>query len=544
MRLCLLIALEGWDTRIAAPLLARGLLPNYAALRARACHGSLTPILADCTPACWASLATGRWPEAHGVLAGVESDPLHGGARIVDAASLRQPPLWEYAAAAGIGSLRIGLPATSPAHGAGGCIGDDYPGTCPSSGAQWRALAAGALGGFDADTAATLDGLRVDPDELDAAVLGPLIPDVATIDPHADRRPALAALALARSFSLHAAATWLLETQPAPLVLVCYPLLAELSSVFAAYLPPCPAAVPEADFLRYRGVLPGAYRLADQLLGRLLTLAGRDATVLFVSTHGYLDVPAARGHGPGLGDARPATPRPEGAYLLAGPGIAPVAELGATVLDVAPTLLAALGLAAPGDWPGRALYAPAQRLRPCPPPLPAPVRPAAPAVPDDGLPDDATLLAALAGYGLDDPLAATLLAEAAHADSRRGWNRYRLSMQRQDLRGAWQALDALCDGPLAARAALERVALLGALGRWPEAARRLAPLRPAIADGLADALAEPWLHARALTAAADAIEAHARGDHWAARKALRKLDRQLAGLPCFVRMERELHTTG
>ena len=198
------------------------------------------------------------------MLAGVESDPLHGGARIVDAASLRQPPLWEYAAAAGIGSLRIGLPATSPAHGAGGCIGDDYPGTCPSSGAQWRALAAGALGGFDADTAATLDGLRVDPDELDAAVLGPLIPDVATIDPHADRRPALAALALARSFSLHAAATWLLETQPAPLVLVCYPLLAELSSVFAAYLPPCPAAVPEADFLAYLEAVLRVYNALGQ----------------------------------------------------------------------------------------------------------------------------------------------------------------------------------------------------------------------------------------------------------------------------------------
>ena len=52
--------------------------------------------------------------------------------------------------------------------------------------------------------------------------------------------------------------------------------------------------------MRYRGVLPGAYRLADQLLGRLLDLAGRDAHVLFVSTHGYLDVPDARDHGPGL----------------------------------------------------------------------------------------------------------------------------------------------------------------------------------------------------------------------------------------------------
>lgn len=550
MSRCLLIALEGWDEHIAAPLLARGLLPNLARLRARGRHGSLTPILADCPPACWASLCTGRWPDTHDVLAAVEADPAHGGARAVDSRSLLRPPLWEHAAAAGLASLRIGLPASSPARGAGACIGDAYPGRCAADGSEWLTLADDALGGFDAATCAQLDALRIDPAELDAAVLAPLMPEVGTIDPHGDRRPALAALALARSFSLHAAATWLLETRAAPLTLVCYPLLAELSAIFAAYLPPCPAAVPEQDFRRYRGVLPGAYRLADQLLGRLLELGGMDAAVLVVSTHGYLDVPGSRGHGPGLADPRPATPRPEGMWTLSVPGLCAVCEAQpATLLDLAPTVLTALGLAPPGDWPGRTLLPPMQRLRPCPP-LPA-VAPAAisggantdalvskPA--DDDLPDNDALLAALAGHGFDDPLAGALLAEAAFADSRRGWNRYRIHIQRQDLRGAWQALDALCDGPLAARAALERIALLGALGRWPEAARRLTPLRPALAGGLAEALAEPWLHARALHLAADAIEAHARGDHWAARQALNKLETPLATIPCFLRMQHEL----
>lgn len=540
MSRCLLIALDGWDERIAAPLLARGLLPNLARLRARGRHGPLTPILADCPPACWASLITGRWPDGHGVLAEAEADTQYGGARAVDSRSLLRAPLWEHAAAAGIGSLRVGLPASSPARGAGACVADSYPGRCAAEGGEWLTLAPGSFGGLDAEACATLESLRVDPSELDAAVLTPLIPGVGHIDPFGDRRPALAALALARTFSLHAAATWLLEQRPAALTLVSYPLLAELSSVFTAYLPPCPAAVPESDFRRYRGVLPGAYRLADQLLGRLLELGGRDAAVLVVSTCGFLDAPGARGHGPGLADPRPATPRPEGMWTLGMPGLAPVREpQPATLLDVAPSLLTALGIGAPGDWPGRTLLPPMQRLRPCPPlaaaPMPQPQLP-----PDDGLPDNEVLLAALAAHGHDDPLAGALLAEAALADSRRGWNRYRILIQRQDLRGAWQALDGLCDGPLAARAALERIALLGALGRWPEAARRLAPLRPALAGGLDEALSEPWLHARALHAAADAIEAHARGDHWAARKALGKLDVQMAMIPCFLRMQHEL----
>ncbi|HNB91128.1 MAG TPA: hypothetical protein PLP91_12170, partial [Plasticicumulans sp.] len=49
-----------------------------------------------------------------------------------------------------------------------------------------------------------------------------------------------------------------------------------------------------------------------------------------------------------------------------------------------------------------------------------------------------------------------------------------------------------------------------------------------------------WLHARALHLAADAIEAHARGDHWAARQALNKLEAPLATIPCFLRMQHEL----
>ena len=58
-------------------------------------------------------------------------------------------------------------------------------------------------------------------------------------------------------------------------------------------------------------------------------------------------------------------------WTLSVPGLSAVREAQpATLLDLAPTVLTALGLAPPGDWPGRTLLPPMQRLRPCPP-LPA-----------------------------------------------------------------------------------------------------------------------------------------------------------------------------
>ena len=51
--------------------------------------------------------------------------------------------------------------------------------------------------------------------------------------------------------------------------------------------------LPYEDFDLYQGVVTAAYQFHDLMLGRLLELAGDDATVLIVSDHGY-QTPAPR----------------------------------------------------------------------------------------------------------------------------------------------------------------------------------------------------------------------------------------------------------
>jgi hypothetical protein len=106
----------------------------------------------------------------------------------------------------------------------------------------------------------------------------------------------------------------------------------------------------------FGGAAPAAWRLLDQLVGRLVDLAGPDALVLVVSP-GWRSAP--------------------GVVMAAGPGVAPDPEFrGAALQDVAPTILAWFGLR-DMTLPGRRLpaMAPSEGLTEAPsPPVASPAK--------------------------------------------------------------------------------------------------------------------------------------------------------------------------
>src|SRR6266498_1010134 len=122
------------------------------------------------------------------------------------------------------------------------------------------------------------------------------------------------------------------------------------------YRPPQMEGIPQDRFKIYKDVVDGAYRFHDMMLETLLTLAGPDATVLLVSDHGF--------HSDHLRPRRipnePAGPavqhRPFGVVCMKGPGIKKDERIyGATLLDVAPTVLTMFGLPVGEDMDGRVL---------------------------------------------------------------------------------------------------------------------------------------------------------------------------------------------
>src|SRR5262245_16159419 len=64
------LLLVGWDAadwKVINPLLARGEMPNLAALMRGGVHGNLATIFPPLSPMVWTSIATGKRPYKHGI---------------------------------------------------------------------------------------------------------------------------------------------------------------------------------------------------------------------------------------------------------------------------------------------------------------------------------------------------------------------------------------------------------------------------------------------------------------------------------------------
>jgi tetratricopeptide (TPR) repeat protein len=135
---------------------------------------------------------------------------------------------------------------------------------------------------------------------------------------------------------------------------VRFPALGAISEHFLPYHPPRSAWVPEPEFEMYQHVLRAACRMLDRLLYQLVQAAGNEAAVLILSPHGVRRETAAPPAST-RGDPE-AWKSPYGIFAACGPGFAPDALVfGATVLDIAPTVLTWFGLPIGDDMEGRVL---------------------------------------------------------------------------------------------------------------------------------------------------------------------------------------------
>ena len=161
---------------------------------------------------------------------------------------------------------------------------------------------------------------------------------------------------LAECFSVHAAATYLLEHEPWDFAAVYYRAIDWLCHHFIDFHPPRRAGIYEPEFEHYRDVVNSAYRLHDLMLGRLLQLAGENATVILVSDHGFKSDHQRPVITPNVPAGIAAWHRLTGILAMRGAGLR-ADELihGANLLDITPTILALFGLPVGADMDGRVL---------------------------------------------------------------------------------------------------------------------------------------------------------------------------------------------
>ena len=211
-------------------------------------------------------------------------------------------------------------------------------------------LAPGARGG---NRPAAREPYDLDPEE----VLRLFVPKAHEIDQKKDPRLWHLAGHLAEAFSVHAAATYVMEKDPDwDFSAIYYRPLDEICHRFMHYHPPRMEGVPEKDFALYRDVVHATYRLYDLFLRRLLHFAGPDGAVMVVSDHGFHSDHLRPRFTPNVPAGITVWHRPQGIFAARGPGFrADELVFGARLLDVAQTILSYFGLPAGRDMDGRVL---------------------------------------------------------------------------------------------------------------------------------------------------------------------------------------------
>jgi predicted AlkP superfamily phosphohydrolase/phosphomutase len=347
------LGLDGLDWELLDRLAAEGAMPNWKRLTQEGWSGRLASFFPLLSPLLWTTAATGVTPDVHRVLDFQEVDPATGRKVPISGASRAVPAVWNLASAAGRKVGVVGWWATHPAEEVNGFFVSDRA----SPLLYERPSLAGVVypAGFESGVAQVIarDGLVLDgelarfvdvPRDEIAKVLAERAAGGRSQHPVGGLARILGATRVS-----HRIARDLYDRERPDLLALYLEGTDEIGHLFASYAPPKLACVSDADFVRYGGAVAGYYALVDRLLGQWMRRAKEDgATLLVSSDHGFKwgpDRPC------GFASASWATAafwhRPEGVIAAWGARVRPSRERGsAKMLDVAPTVLALLGVPA------------------------------------------------------------------------------------------------------------------------------------------------------------------------------------------------------
>ena len=352
------ILLVGWDSadwRIIQPLVDAGKMPVLQRLIETGVSGRLASLDPMISPLLWTSLATGKRAQSHGIYSFTATDPSSGRVESVGSHHRRCHALWNILHHERRRSVVCNWFASHPAEPIDGLtISNEFAVLRPA--ASDASLASLASSVHPATHWETLRDLRVAPEEIDESVIRLLVPRADEVDQDRDSRLARLALLLAENFGVHAAFTYGLEQIDWDFGAVYYEAIDAVAHHFMRYVAPLMPGVRRIDGEIYGAVIEGIYRLHDAMLGRLIDLAGSNATVCVLSDHGFHSRETRPSQLPKVPMAITLWHRRQGVFVLNGPGLRQDQLIhGASLLDIAPTILTLFNLPVGADMEGRVL---------------------------------------------------------------------------------------------------------------------------------------------------------------------------------------------
>ena len=313
---------------------------------------SLTPML---SPILWTSIATGKNADKHGILGFAEPDPTTGKTRPVTSTSRQCKAIWNILSQRGMKSGVINWFASHPAEKIDGfVVTDRFCHAVSGPDQPWPEVEHSV---HPAELLHEVCDLRIHPAQTTPMQVAPFIPNLGALDPQKDQNLHQLRILLAECATTQAAATWLMANQSWDFLGVYFDAIDRFAHTFMEYHPPKMEHVSEKDFENYKDVITGCYRFHDMMLGRMMQLAGDDTTIIILSDHGFhCDHLRPEGSAK-ITNGRPVSwHRQYGMLVIGGPGIKNDERVyGASLLDIAPTVLWMLGLPVAKDMDGQPL---------------------------------------------------------------------------------------------------------------------------------------------------------------------------------------------
>lgn len=358
----IVLGLDGLDPDVVALLVAEGKLPTLARLSASGASGRLRASRPLLSPILWTTVATGKRADAHQIGHFVAVNEATGAQLPVTSAMRKVKALWNIMSDAGRRVAVVGWWATWPAEPVNGAIVTDH--TCYHFLFEAAQHGGGESSGLvhPPALAPRVAALVRRPADVTAAELAPFVHvDAAALarpfafdDPLGHFRWALASAETYRAVALD-----LWRSERPDLLMAYIEGTDSASHLFGHLFRAGPLAGELAEQQRqYGDTVEAMYSYADRVVADFLAQLDADSTLIVLSDHGFTlgalpDDPSTTRD---MRRVSERSHRDDGVLYLAGRGVRPGAVIhDATLLDIAPTVLALAGVAPARDMPGRVL---------------------------------------------------------------------------------------------------------------------------------------------------------------------------------------------
>ncbi len=372
------IGIDGASWYVIRQLARDGQVPAISRLMEHGAWGDLQTMAPTVSPAIWTTLATGYSPERHNITNFATTLPDTGAVTLIGSTERHEAAIWNLATEAKVSVGVVNWWATFPAETVDGFIVSDRANLRRRFGyqsvLQLNDTGLGKVGEGETYPAELLPKiLNVIGTNSDV----PPIPQKLVVDPMPAAKQAELAhhqtlvrkerlsvlkFVMLQDYAALTATHVAIENGGVPRLLLTYlsGLDAAEHQFWAYYEPNRYAKQPDPEDVKAFGhVVPAYYRYVDSMIGDLLQRVPKDSLIVLISDHGHdanMDWdPKAEIGEYGKWTMGSHGNAPPGIILFSGPGVQAGYLRRTTVYDVAPTLLALVGIPPSSDMPGRVI---------------------------------------------------------------------------------------------------------------------------------------------------------------------------------------------